>query len=454
MLLVAGAISVLQALAFGAVWYFNRQVPGVAWWGLAALLNGLAMALYPVRVVVDQPLLTMVLPTFINVAADVLFYLGAAAFTGRRPHCCWPAAVSIPLFLGYLWFLLVAPNPRLRPLMISPVIILFLGLGAWELLREQRVGLRFSARVVGGAAVLYALLFLYRIIALPRLPATTGFLDPVAPQQSLFAGTILWVLFWTFGTMMLINQRQFLQIRQASEAELRVREEAAALEKEVLAERAHRQRQLLVRDLHDGLGGITAHLALLTSHPASGEVPGTLAGRLHDIRQLAQEGNRELRLLMNTLERGVTHWGDFLAELRNHADKVCAAHGLDLGWTVTGRPPTEPAADGPAMLSLLRAAKEALNNAARHARATRVSVRLAFRPRGLGMVIRDDGGGLPGPESPRRGRGLGNMRRRLQELGGRCRLAGGPGAGTAVKFILPLPVAIVPAAAPTPGTVP
>lgn len=442
MAFVAGVISALQALAFVVVWHFNRRTPGIGSWALAALLNGLALALLPARSWIDSPLLTRVLPTTMNFTAAALFYMGAAAFSGRFPRLRWPLIAAFPVYLGYLWVTLVRDEPRLRLLFTSPIFLLFINLGAFELFRERRPGLRFSTRLIGTVASLFSLLFLHRMIALPLQSDVAGLLDPAGPQQALFGVLILFGLFWTFGLMMLINQRQLLEIRQASEEALQAKEETSALEKEILAERALRQRQMLVRDLHDGLGGITAHLALLTSRPTGNVASPSGEGNLRDIQQLAQEGNRELRLLMNTLERGLTHWGDFLTETRTHAEKVCVAHGVTLDWVVSGQLPSEPSQDVPAMLSLLRALKEALNNAARHGKASRIACRLAFRSGTLGISVRDDGCGFSRVDRPGRGRGLGNMSRRLEELGGRARIESRLGLGTLIRFVVPLPVSL------------
>jgi signal transduction histidine kinase len=443
MAFVAGVISALQALAFGVVWYFNRRALGIGYWTMATLLTGLAMVVLPMRSVIENPILTKALPTTMNMAASVFFYLGAAASSGKTPQLRWPLFLSAPVFLGYLWFILGDYQPRFRPLVTSPIFVLFIGSGALELLRERRRGLQFSARLIGAAAILISLVFLYRMIALPLRPQVSELMEPDGPQQALFGIMILFALFWTFGAMMLINQRQLLEIQQASEEALRAKEEASALEKEVLAERAYRQRQLLVRDLHDGLGGITAHLALLTSRPAADGTTVNRVGKLEDIQQLAQEGNRELRLLMNTLERGLIHWGDFLSECRTHADKVCAALGLPLNWTVSGRPPVEAWHDVPAMLSLLRAVKEALNNAARHGQPANISCRFAFRSRAMGIVIRDDGCGFSIAQRSGPGRGLDNIRRRIEELGGRVKIGSSLGSGTVLRFVVPMPVAIL-----------
>jgi signal transduction histidine kinase len=89
-----------------------------------------------------------------------------------------------------------------------------------------------------------------------------------------------------------------------------------------------------------------------------------------------------------------------------------------------------------AALQLLRVAQEALTNVLKHARATRVEVRLRHHGDMLEMEVEDDGRGLAaGPQ--RQGHGLGNMRSRAERLGGVLEVRSGP-AGTCVVLRLPM----------------
>ena len=181
MAFVAGVISALQALAFVVVWHFNRRMPGIGSWATAALLNGFALALIPTRSVVDSVLLTRVVPMTLNMAACVFFCIGASAFAGRRARLGWPLILSTPIFLGFLWFTLVDYQPRLRPLVTSPIFVLFIGIGSLELLRERRPGLQFSARLVGISVGIVGLLFLHRMVVLPFRTTAPELLDPSLP---------------------------------------------------------------------------------------------------------------------------------------------------------------------------------------------------------------------------------------------------------------------------------
>ena len=69
-------------------------------------------------------------------------------------------------------------------------------------------------------------------------------------------------------------------------------------------------------------------------------------------------------------------------------------------------------------LNLLRIVQEALNNAAHHAQASLVKVKLLTFNKTLNLSVSDNGTGLKAPDSSRKHYGLENMKNRTQALGG------------------------------------
>jgi two-component system, NarL family, sensor histidine kinase UhpB len=90
-------------------------------------------------------------------------------------------------------------------------------------------------------------------------------------------------------------------------------------------------------------------------------------------------------------------------------------------------------------LAVFRVAQEALNNVARHARATEVAVSIDADARFLTLVVTDDGIGMTAAARAKRGRfGLSGMRARCDALGGSLRVTTAKAGGTAVRARFPL----------------
>lgn len=85
---------------------------------------------------------------------------------------------------------------------------------------------------------------------------------------------------------------------------------------------------------------------------------------------------------------------------------------------------------------LYRIAQEAVSNAVRHARASRIDVELHGNENGIRLQVADDGDGLP-TALPTAGMGLNTMACRANLLAGEFSLTPAPGGGTCVRCIVP-----------------
>lgn len=452
MALVSACVGLMQGVALALVWALNRNVPGLGSWAMCSVCSVGSLVLMLLRQVVDVPLLTKLLATLLAWSGAAFFLRGAAALRGGKVDLTWPLLACLPCLAGYLWFGWGAREIWWRPFFYTLPLVMFLGMGARELFLEQRSGLRFSARLVACASTIYIAFLVFRgLLIITRKTDPEPFSGGPA-QIMAFSSTLFWLLAWAFGTLLLVNQwrnEEKMQIQEAqvkaAEALVRTARELAITERELEAERAQRQRALLQRDLHDGLGGVTANLVLLASMGRGRETSSERQELMQHIEHLAIECNREVRLLMDVLQKGSMDWHQFLQEFREYAKHLAEGRRFSLQWRVSGKVPDQPLADVAAQISLMRCLKEAVNNLARHADARQAGIAIRFCKRALGVMVRDDGVGLRPPERDYAdGNGLRNMERRCQELSGRMTFRSG--RGTTVRFVIPLPVRLAPVA--------
>jgi signal transduction histidine kinase len=91
-----------------------------------------------------------------------------------------------------------------------------------------------------------------------------------------------------------------------------------------------------------------------------------------------------------------------------------------------------------AALALFRIVQEALGNAAKHAAAKRISVRLSRSDGMVSLTVSDDGVGLdPSRFASEGGLGLVMMRERASQLNGRFEFESAPGRGTTIRVAIP-----------------
>ncbi|WP_432762266.1 sensor histidine kinase [Streptomyces sp. NBC_00069] len=206
-----------------------------------------------------------------------------------------------------------------------------------------------------------------------------------------------------------------------------------AVAQAVRAERDH-----LAREMHDSVSKTLHGLALAADALARTTDPAALHRQAAFLSGAARAAAAESRALLTDL-RCEAEGTSLSAELRRLV-------GADAELRTEGVLPVLPSA---VAHHLLAVASEALENARRHAGASRVVVSAAANATDLTLSIEDDGCGLPPDARRRRGRfGLLGMTERAASIGARLHIGARPsGPGTLVRLDLPL-VALTPEGSP------
>ena len=200
------------------------------------------------------------------------------------------------------------------------------------------------------------------------------------------------------------------------------------------------ERVRIARDMHDELGTSLTQIALLADL-ARGDGPGSDASHLGNVVRIS----RELVRSMDELVWTVTPSNDTLPHLVSYIGQSASDTLDQFGIACRTRTPDE-VPDLPASADLRRhvlmVVKEALSNIVEHSGAEAVEITIDVRDGQLALAIADDGRGIGCASSERSshriGNGLGNMWRRIADLGGTCDIRHAAPHGTIIDVILPL----------------
>jgi signal transduction histidine kinase len=209
---------------------------------------------------------------------------------------------------------------------------------------------------------------------------------------------------------------------------LQALEEQTALEKE---------RARIARDIHDDLGTRLSEITLLSAMALEKqEPPEQVSDHVRQITQVARQVTDSLDEIVwavnprnDSLPYVISYIGQFAMQFLQMAHIHCH---LDL----PDQPPRRvfPAE---ARHNLFMVSKEALNNIVRHAGANEAWVKITVNDERLEIDIRDNGRGFDSGNGNENGDGLRNMRQRMANIGGQCRIEGKLGEGSRVVFSQP-----------------
>lgn len=208
------------------------------------------------------------------------------------------------------------------------------------------------------------------------------------------------------------------------------------LEREVIAS-SERERTRIGHDLHDGLAqlliGVKLMLeALKAKLTVSGSEHAREAANAAELvtRAIAQTG--ELAQGLSPIRKG-GRLGDALKHLARQSQGL-----LGVRCDVV-RNDIPPGLSDSAATHLYRIAQEAITNAAKHAKPTRIEVSCERVQQDVVLTVSDDGAGFTDNGADGGGMGLHIMRYRARSLGGELAIASRIGGGTIVKCTCPWP---------------
>jgi signal transduction histidine kinase len=226
-----------------------------------------------------------------------------------------------------------------------------------------------------------------------------------------------------------------------SEAELRASTEQLQAMSRRLVDLQEFERRRFSRELHDRVGqnltalGINLDI-LKTQLPGNGN--DAFRSRLDDAAALLDATTSSIENVMSELRPPMLDDYGLLPALQWYADEFSARTGIQV--SVEGDEQMKRPGQA-SEIALFRIAQEALNNVAKHARASRVRITLGHSDGRLVMALKDDGKGLDAtlaPGSKRRpGLGMVTMRERTQAVGGEFEIGPAPGRGTQVVVRVP-----------------
>jgi signal transduction histidine kinase len=198
------------------------------------------------------------------------------------------------------------------------------------------------------------------------------------------------------------------------------------------------ERTRIARELHDELGqlltGIKLDFSATLRRLRELKTPGDVVDKLQSAMGQVDIGIAMVRRIASDLRPAALDHRDLGGAIEDEARRVAARSGLHIRVTnrVEANVPPELAT------AAFRIFQEALTNAVRHARATRISARVTTSRGHLHLVLRDNGIGMSLDAPAGDALGLLGMRERARSVGGELDIRSRPGRGTLVSFLLPL----------------
>ncbi|MEH7013416.1 sensor histidine kinase [Neobacillus niacini] len=198
-----------------------------------------------------------------------------------------------------------------------------------------------------------------------------------------------------------------------------------------------KERKLISRELHDGIGQSLFGMLLHTDFIKSISEDKMGITQLEKLQQMISQTIEDIRYLSAALRPSTLDNHGLIATLKNHIRDFGQRFGIQINFTYKGSNERLPSAIETA---LYRIAQEALINAAKYSSAERIDVSISVDKdqNKVSLTITDFGKGVELTSTNRRGVGIYSMEERASILGGDFFINSKIGKGTQIQVNIPI----------------
>jgi signal transduction histidine kinase len=274
---------------------------------------------------------------------------------------------------------------------------------------------------------LFAILYPKPLAILPpllALPVTTR-LDLLL-DRTITAIDLLTLIWYSALNFIIVYVVVYLNEREAA-----AHREVVSLQGDLKELAVVEERNRLAREIHDGLGASLSSMIIQSEYILGmASKDESLRAEISELKATAEESIEELRRNLRMMREDF----ELSQGLEDYAKTFAERTQMDVRFARSGM---QRKLSPDAQLALFRILQECLSNAAKHAQARQVQVRLEYADAHVHLVVKDDGKGFDPKKTPRGHYGLLNMRERAMKLGGELHVDSAPGAGAQISFSLP-----------------
>lgn len=248
---------------------------------------------------------------------------------------------------------------------------------------------------------------------------------------SIITGTVVLLLVALFMVSFIFMYRR-RQVQHLMEKELMLRK----FNEEILQTQLEIQEQTLKnvsQEIHDNIGQ-TLSLTKLNLFTLNKEKPQAFDEKLDTSKQLLTKAIQDLRAISRSLNADNVLAGGLLRAIDNELQVLNKSGEIQGELTVHG---TATRIDDKKELILFRIVQESINNAVKHANASRIDISMSYQAGGVQLEIADDGEGFQ-QDDVEMGSGLRNMKNRAKMINGDCNIVSNKN-GTIIKVSAAIP---------------
>ena len=205
--LVTGVLHLIQFSVFLILYRTNRQYKGTGWWLAWNAMEVFGFGLMLFRDIPGIFEIVVILQNSAIITGTIFIYNGLLAFQDKKLKTKLSSSIGLLALATFLYFLFVINDITARGIILNITVCVISGLIAFEMFKKHQKNTDNIFHFLAVTFVIHSLVLIYRSWQMFISQGPVEFLDPhplnyIPMLDSIIVGSI-----WTFGFVLLLNQR-------------------------------------------------------------------------------------------------------------------------------------------------------------------------------------------------------------------------------------------------------
>lgn len=207
---------VTQVVALSVQYRLNKNYPGIGWWLLGSSLMALGVLFMPM-VNVESLLILAIISNPMMLLGQIFLFVGIVRFLDEKENSYILGSIFLVFILSYYYNMFYVDDLSMRTVVINGALAILSFLSVHKLFSEKNKFISTSANFTAAVFFLNGLFMTLRIFwTISRPPLQTYLQDRFFLNAAFIIPTVTSIL-WTYGFILMINQRLNLDHRLEKE---------------------------------------------------------------------------------------------------------------------------------------------------------------------------------------------------------------------------------------------
>jgi PAS domain S-box-containing protein len=206
LIIIIGITHIIQFIALYIQFKVIRAYKGLGWWLLWSGVEVLGFFVILLREIPSLLPVVIILQNSFIIAGTIFIYIGVLRFFNKKVNLKLIISTSLLFLIGLHFFLFVVNDIQIRSVLINAMLAFIAFITSYSLFRYKLYSVRNSANFNSIVFAIHGLVFSIRTIMIVsgiNIDTLTPSLFNLIP----FLDALLVGLLWTFGFVIMINQR-------------------------------------------------------------------------------------------------------------------------------------------------------------------------------------------------------------------------------------------------------